>query len=396
MGWLKNRRVWLGVLIVGALAAVAVWPRAIDVDTASVTTGPLVVTLDEDGRTRVRDRFVLTAPVAGEVLRISLKPGDRVERGRTTLAVLRPAEPMPLDARTRAEAEAAVQASQAAVSRLTAERARALAAVEPLADRVRRSEALAKAGALASEVLEGQRADLEAAREAVNAADFAIAQAQHELGAARARLAPATSGAAARDWVLVAPVTGVVLARHRESQSVVPAGEPLLEVGDIGRLEIVADLLSADAIKVRPGAEVIIDEWGGPGPLSGRVDRIEPSGFTKISALGVEEQRVNVIIDFDNEVDGASQLGDNFRVEVRIVVWKSDAVVRVPPAALFRRGADWAVFVVEDGVAHERRVTIGERNGEHAQVLEGLSAGDTVVVYPPDTLADGMKVRLRS
>ncbi|MCC7009544.1 MAG: HlyD family efflux transporter periplasmic adaptor subunit [Acidobacteria bacterium] len=391
-GWLKNGRVWLGVLLVGGLLAVAMWPRAIPVEMTQATEGPLVVTLDEDGRTRVRDRFVLTAPVAGELLRVSLRPGDRVERGKTTLAVLRAAAPVPLDVRTRAEAEAAVRAAEAAVSRLTAERARAEAAVVPLADRVRRSLALATAGALASEVLEAQAAELRVAEEAVKAAEFAVAQAQQELNAARARLAVPPPGGSAREWVLVAPVSGTVLVRHHESQSVVPAGEPILEIGDVGRLEIVADLLSADAIKVRPGAAVVIDQWGGQGTLGGRVDRVEPSGFTKLSALGVEEQRVNVIIDFDRSSEQAKLIGDNYRVEVRIVIWQSESVLRVPPAALFRRGAEWAVFAVQDGVARERTVEIGERNADHAQVLDGLVEGDTVVIYPPDTLADGMTV----
>lgn len=394
LGFVRNGRVLLGAVIVLALVAVAVWPRTTEVETAGLSRGPLVVTIDEDGRTRVRDRFVLTSPVAGELLRVALKPGDAVVKGKTTLAVVRAAAPAPLDARSRAEADAAVRSAEAAVGRVTAERQRAATVVGPAKDRLRRTAALAQAGAVAKEALEAQQAELDAAEESLRAAEFAVAQAAQELEVARARVSTPAADGAQREWVLVAPVDGVVLARHHESQSVVPPGEPILEVGDVRHIEIVADLLSADAVRVRPGSDVIIDQWGGADLLRGRVQRIEPAGFTKISALGVEEQRVNAIVEFDQ---GTTQplLGDNYRVEVRIVVWKADAVLRVPPAALFRRGDDWAVFVVEDGRARERRVKIGQRNAEAAEVLDGLTERDTVITYPPDTLVDGGRVAQR-
>ena len=392
---LRNRRVLLGLLIVGALVAVAAWPRATAVEVATVSSGPMMVTIDEDGRTRVRDRFVVTAPVAGELLRIELRPGDRVERGKTRLAAVRPAAPMPLDARSRAEAEAAVQSAEAAVGRLTAELGRARTAAAQAHRELARAQSLAAGGAVAREEVERRQTEVAAADDAVRAGEFAIAQARYELDVARARLASPADGRPVRDWVITAPVDGVVLTRFRESQGVVPAGEPLVEIGDPTRLEIVADMLSSDAVKIQPGSRVLIGEWGGPDTLVGRVRRIEPAGFTKVSALGVEEQRVNVVIDFDSTAGAARALGDNFRVEVRVVVWETGSAVKVSPGSLFRRGEDWAVYVVEGDVARLRTVTIGERNGREARVVSGLEVGELVVVYPPDTLVDGGRVTRR-
>jgi HlyD family secretion protein len=394
-GLLRNRRLLVGALVVAALVAVAMWPRAIEVETATIGTGPMIVTIDEDGRTRVRDRFVVTAPVAGEVLRIELQPGDRVEKGKTRLATIRALAAMPLDPRSRAEAEAAVRATEAAVGRANAERARLSTALDLARRELTRVKALAAGGAVAREEVERRETEVTAAAEAVRAAEFAVAGADHELTVARARLLPVASGGTTRDWVITSPVDGVVLARHRESQTVVPAGDVLLEIGDPTRLEIVADMLSADVVRIRTGSRVLVEEWGGPQALEGRVRRIEPAGFTKVSALGVEEQRVNVVIDFDASTEAARSLGDNYRVEVRVVVWEAPSVVKVSPGALFRQGSDWAVYVLDGDVARVRTVTIGERNASEAEVKSGLAAGDEVIVYPPDTLADGIRVTRR-
>jgi HlyD family secretion protein len=194
---------------------------------------------------------------------------------------------------------------------------------------------------------------------------------------------------------VVAPVSGVILKRLRESESVVPAGEPLLEIGEPGRIEIVADFLSTDAVRIQPGAEVLIEGWGGNEPLKGRVRRIEPAGFTKVSALGVEDQRVNVLIDFENP-SAATRLGDAFRVEVRVIVWHEENVVKAPVGALFRRGNDWAAFVIDGERVRLTTTEIGQRNDQEAQIIKGLSAGQTVVLHPPDTLTDGARVRVRS
>ena len=382
-------RVLLGVLVVGALVALALWPETMTVSTVTVSRAPLMVTVDEDGRTRVRDRFVVTSPVGGEVMRITLQPGDRVERGRTVLAVVRPAPPVPLDARTRSELEAALRAAEAALGRVTAEERRAQTALELIEQRLRRTETLAQAGALAKETLEAQQSDQRAAADAVRAAGFAVAQARQEVEGIQARLGAATTGSAGRASSIVAPVDGVVLARHVESQRVVGPAEPLLEIGDPSAIEIVADLLSVDAVRVRPGTRVLVDQWGGDRTLDGRVRRIEPSGFTKVSALGVEEQRVNVIIDL---ADPPDELGDGFRVEARIVIWEEASVLQLPLSTLFRVGADWAVYVVDGDRAVLRRVTIGQRGATHAQVLEGVDEGVRLVAYPPDTLTDGARV----
>ena len=386
-------RVLVGVLIVGGLVAVALWPQTTAVTVETVVRGPLTVTIDEDGRTRVRDRFVVTSPVPGEVLRIGLEPGDRVERGRTVLAVVRPAEPTPLDARTRAELDASLAGAEAAHGRAVAEERRAQTSLDMLEKQVHRTEALAAAGAVATETLEMQQADLRAAADAVRAAGFAVAQASQEVEAVRARLG-AGSARAGRPLSILAPVDGVVLARHVESQRVVAPGEPLLELGDPAAIEIVADLLSVDAVRVQPGTRVLIDQWGGDETLNGRVRRVDPSGFTKVSALGVEEQRVNVIIDLQDPPPSARALGDGFRVEVRVVMWDDPAVLQVPLSTLFRIGSDWAVYAVEDGRAVLHRVTLGQRSARAAQVLAGVDEGAVLVAYPPDTLTDGARVRV--
>ena len=388
---LKSRRVQFGMVVVAALIAVAVWPQAVDVDIARVARGPLVVTLDEEGETRVRDKFVITAPVAGEVQRIELEPGDPVTRG-TVLARIRPSSPSPLDARVRGEIESAVRAAEAAAARARADRDRlagAAALAEQRRDRARR---LLAGGAVAQEELDIREADARTAADAVRAAAFVVAQAEQDVQTARARLSPPVTGRPQADVVVIAPLSGVVLKRHLESAQVVSPGTPLVEIGDPQCLEVVTDLLSADAVKVPAGAEVLLEQWGGSQPLTGRVRRVEPAGFTKVSALGVEEQRVNVVIDLDGSDEAGAALGDAYRTEVRIVVWRGADVLKVPTGALFRRGDGWAVFVVERGRARERPVRLGQRSGKEAQVLDGLAVGDPVVLYPPDTLEDGAKV----
>ena len=389
---LKSRRVQVGVVVVAALAAIAVWPRAVAVDVALVSRGPLLVTVDEEGETRVRDKFVITAPVAGEVQRIVLEPGDPVTQGRTVLARIRPAPPSPLDARVRGEIESAIRAAEAVAARARADRDRLAGAAALAGQRRDRARLLLAGGAVAQEELDVREAEARAAADALRAAGFLVAQAEHEVQTARARLAPPSVDRPPADIVIIAPLSGVVLKRHLESAQVVPPGTPLVEIGDPQRLEVVADLLSADAVKVAAGAEVLLEQWGGTQPLTGHVRRVEPAGFTKVSALGVEEQRVNVVIDLDGADEAAFALGDAYRTEVRIVVWRGADVVTVPTGALFRRGDGWAVFVVERGRARERAVRLGQRSGREAQVLDGLAAGDHVVLYPPDTLEDGAKV----
>jgi len=390
---LEHKRLIAGVIVVLGIVAAAMWPESIEVNAAKVERGPLQVTLDEDGETRVRERFVVSAPVAGRLQRIELEPGDRVVRGKTVVARLSTADAPLLDPRTRVELQAAVEAARAAVGQVQSERDRSTAELTRARTTLERQRQLMKAGAIASDTLDAAETAVATAEEASKAAVFAVSRSEHELQLARARLqAPAPAG---RSVEVVAPVNGVILKRLRESESVVPVGEPLIEIGDPARIEIVADFLSTDAVRVQQGALVLIDGWGGSDPLQGRVRRVEPAGFMKVSALGVEEQRVNVLIDFDDPA-AAGRLGDGYRVEVRVVMWSEPDVVKVPVGGLFRRGDAWAAFVIDGDLVRLQPVQLGQRNDVEGQVLGGLMPGQTVVLHPPDTLADGARVNVRA
>jgi HlyD family secretion protein len=392
MRLLKNKKLIASVLVVAAIVGVALWPESMEVTVARAERGPMQVTIDEDGETRVRDRFLVTAPVSGRVQRIEIEPGDTVVRSKTILARITPAESPLLDPRTRSELQAAVEAATAAVGQARAERQRAATALERARSTLRRQQELMKAGAIAADALEAAETALATAEDALRAAEFTERRAESELQLARARLsAPSSSG---RSVDVISPIDGTVLKRLRESEGVVPVGEPLLEIGEPGRMEIVADLLSTDAVRVSRGAEVLIEQWGGGHTLHGRVRRVEPSGFMKVSALGVEEQRVNVVVDFTNPAE-ASRLGDGYRVEVRIVLWKENDVIKVPVGALFRQGEGWAVFVVNEGRVHRQMVQLGQRNENEGQITSGLEPGATIVMHPPDTLTDGTRVTVR-
>ena len=391
---LTNRRVLISASVVGGLLAVALWPSTMPVDATTAARGPLVVTTDEEGRTRVRDRFVVAAPVAGRVLRIELEAGDPVKRG-AQVASVRAEPPALLDARSRAEAEAAIESARAALGRARAEEQRARAALGQAQRELTRTRELAANELTTLRELESRMAEVRTSEEAVNAAAFAVRAAVSELERAQARLAPAPSDTLGRVVTVTAPVDGVVLKRLRESESVVPAGDPLLEIGDPSQLEIVADLLSTDAVRVKPGARAMIEQWGGDRTLDARVRRIEPSGFTKISALGVEEQRVNVILDFVDPSKAWTALGDGYRVEVRIVIWEAESVLKVLTSALFRVGDRWATYVIEGGRARRKLVEIGHQTGQEAEVVSGLVEGARVILHPGDTLTDGARVKER-
>ncbi len=391
---LRNRQVLAAIALVLALLVVALWPSSVPVDTARITRGSLRVTVDDEGETRVRHRFVVSAPVAGRVLRIGLEPGDRVTR-ETVVATFLPAAAVPLDARSRSEAEAAVATARATVGSLRAQRQKAEAGLTLARAELERHRALAAQRIVSRQLLEAKETEARAAEESLRAADFAAASAGHQLEMAQARLLPASATGVGRPLAIRSPIEGVVLKRLRESEAVVPAGEPLLELGDPSRIEIVSDLLSSDAVKVKPGAAVLLEQWGGDRPIRARVRRVEPSGFMKVSALGVEEQRVNVVMDFDDPLTAWSALGDGYRVEVRIEVSEAEGALRAPISSLFRRGEQWAVFAVEGGRAVVRPVQVGRRNGTHAEVLGGLREGESVVLHPSDSLKDGSRVTRR-
>lgn len=386
---------WAGFAIAGAAALwAALSPTVLEIEVASVARGPLRVTVDEEGETRLRRRFIVSAPVSGRVLRIESRPGDSVKAGQT-LAVIQPAAPTPLDARSEATAEARVSAADAAVQRARAERTRLTVERQQAITDAARAKKLLDSGYGQRDVYEQLASRVDSLAQAEQAAESAVRAADFELAAAKAALISRGEASAGREVRVSAPIAGLILRRVQESEAVVMAGAPLVEIGTLDDLEIVSDLLSTDAVKIKPGADVIIDRWGGDGTLSGRVQRVEPAGFLKISALGVEEQRVNVIIDFVDPRERRASLGDGFRVEVRVVIWESKDVLTTPTSSLFRTDGNWAVFVVDGDVVRRRPVKIGQRNEQAAEVLEGLTAGERVVSYPGESLKDGARVRVR-
>lgn len=380
------------VLVVGGLVAVGLRPTTETVDLATVVKGPLQVTIDDEGRTRVRDRFVISAPAAGRVLRLALAPGDRVKRGDVVARIQPEMAPL-LDVRSRAEAEAAITTARAVVGRARAEAARAAEALAHAEREQKRTSELSREGLAPTQEREAREAEVRLAADAAKAATFSVEAAEADLRRAEARLTPtvARQGAAIE---VRAPATGVVLRRLRESESVVPAGDPLLELGDPSRLEVVVDLLSADAARVAAGARATIEQPGSE-PMAATVRLVEPAGFTKVSALGVEEQRVNVILDF-TQADAARSLGDAYRVDVRIVVWETDSTLTVPATALFRVGNQWAAYAVTaEGTVQRTAVQVGQHGGRQVQVLSGLAEGTRVVLHPSDRIADGVRVAER-
>jgi HlyD family secretion protein len=392
------KRLWKIALVVLVLAAIGYWafrPAAVPADFATVNRGSLAVTVNEEGRTRVRDRYVVSAPVPGRMARIELEPGDPVIARKTLLAQFQPSDPALLDVRTRAELEARVKAADSALGGARSERERLRAELAFAQSELKRARQLVAEKVISTREMEVAERQAQTVERALQSADFGVRTAEYQLQQARASLTQ-SQGARGVTIPLYSPVNGVVLRRLQESAAVVPAGTPLLEVGDIRDLEIVSDLLSSAAVRVRAGQPVLIEQWGGDRPLKGRVRRVEPSGFTKISALGVEEQRVNTIVDFDDPAEERPAIGDGYRVEVRIIVSSRENVLKVPVSSLVRHGDEWAVYAVENERAVRRVVQIGERNGLEAEVTNGLSGGERIIVYPSDAIADGVKVAPRN
>lgn len=401
-----------GLVVVAALAAVGgvVWaflPAVLPVDMATVVTGPLVVAVREEGKTRIKDRYVVSSPLTGRVLRIALDPGDPVERGQTILAMI---EPALLDARALAQAQANVKAAEASLERSQVNHKRTQEACRHAESQFRRIRSLRETGTASPEEYEDVELIYNQCVQEEKAAQFNVSIAEYELEQARAALLraqpaddveateAASVGSVASEpgrMEIRSPITGKVLRVFQESAAVVTSGTPLVEVGDPRDLEVVVDVLSEDAVKIQPHNRVAIEQWGGSRTLKGHVRRIEPQAFTKVSALGVEEQRVNIIIDFDDPPEERTPLGDGYRVEAQIVIWEESAVTKVPTSTLFRRDNRWTVFVVENGQARLQPVELGQRNSLEAEVLEGLEPGQVVIIHPSDEVQEGRRVQPR-
>lgn len=383
-----------GVALIGGLLYVALRTDPVPVDLVEVSEGPMRVTIDADGKTRIRDLYEVAAPIAGTARRSPVAVGDGVVAGETVVARVEPLSPSLLDARSRAQAEAAVAEAEAALSVARAELTRAEEERKFQSTQLERVQALVERGVATTTQLEDAAQRRSVAEATVAAALSRVAMAEFTLERSRAALlGPEGADQGENCCVeLFAPVGGVVLSVARISEHPVQAGAPLVTIGDPGDLEIVADILSADAVRMGPGTPAIVERWGGEGTLEAVVRRIEPAAETRVSALGIEEQRVDVVFDILTPEAERPGLGHGFSVFLRILEWEDQEVLQVPLGALFRTGEGWAIFAVEDGVAVERPVTLGQRGARVVQVLEGLSAGDLIVTHPSDAVGDGVEV----
>jgi HlyD family secretion protein len=392
----RARRAVLGVLVAAGTVAVvmALRPRPVPVDVARTLRGPLVVAVEESGKTRVKDRYVVSAPAAGSLSRIAVEAGDTVHE-RDVLAEIAPAVAPLLDPRTRAESEARLGAALSALGQARAQVRRALSAGTLASQELARVQKLATGGAVTRQALEQAEFDARMRADEHSAAVFAEKVAAEEVRLAQVTLGSGGRPARDRHLDVFAPASGRVFRVFQKSAGVVPAGAPLIEVGDPDALEIVVDLLTTAAVQVRPGTAVEVTGWGGEGPLAGRVRLIEPSGFTKPSALGVDEQRVNVVVVLSDPRERWVALGDGYRVETRMVLWQASDVLKAPQGAVFRHGDGWAVFRIENGRAQLVPVQIGHRGDTEVEILSGLAPGETVAVHPGDRVAPGARVEPR-
>ncbi len=396
----RARRIFVWALGLGLLALLVYGflPKPIVVETAVVTRGPLTVTVLEEGKTRIRHRYVVSPPLGGMMERIPLRAGAPIKAGETELAIIRPAPAGLLDPRVQEETEARVRAAEAAHQLRVAQWERAREALALANKEKERTAQLRRRGAISEREFDQAASQAEVMTRELHAAEFAQQVATYELAQAQAAARQGTETsptATAAPFVIKAPVDGFVLNVYEESARVVTPGLPLLEVGDPRDLEAEIELLSSDAVAIAPGAEVSIEKWGGGTPLQGRVSVIEPGGYTKISSLGVEEQRVKVRVDFLDPLPDGKTLGDRYRVEARIVTWHGEAVRQAPSGALFRRGREWMTFVLEGGKARAVKVEAGHSSGVMTEITSGVEEGQIVLLHPPDSLHDGGAVTAR-
>jgi HlyD family secretion protein len=389
--WVKRAVGAVAGLVLVGLVVLAALPKPVPAEIVTAMRGELEVTVDEDGRARVKDRYVVSAPLVGNLARIELHPGDSVAQGAVLARIVPLSAPL-LDQRSRKAAEARVAAAAAQRKQVAAQIARAKTAAAFADDESKRIRGLVERGALPQRDLD--RAELESRTLAAElaSADFGARVADYEVEIAQSALGRMTGKASAEDQLdLPSPVTGRILRVLQQSEGAVQVGTPLVEVGDPAALELVVDVLTSDAIRIQAGAKVHIERWGGE-PLEGIVRLLEPSAFTRLSSLGVEEQRVNVVIDLRSPRDSWLGLGDGYRIEARIVVWKENDVLKVPASAVFRHDGGWAVFAARDGVARLTRVEVGQRSGVDVQITSGLADGARVIAHPSDRVVDGVKV----
>lgn len=398
----NTKRIVIWTVIVGIVVIALVLsfvPRPVMVDLVEVQPGPLVVTLDEEGETRVHDVYSLSAPVAGRVQRIDWHVGDPAAANHTVLALIEPGDPSLLDQRSEAQARAAIQAAEAARDLAAAAVRDAEAQHEFARAELMRMQELVTEGSVSQRDLDSAERDYKARHAGLETARAGLQVRNYELELARAQLVSPlerrASDGSCECIPITAPVSGRILKIVDQSERVVRQGELLMQIGDPADLEIVVDYLSTDAVKIDAGQRVIIDNWGGAEPLEGRVRLVEPFGYLKVSALGIEEQRVNVIVDFTSN-KGWERLGHGYQVETKVVLWDADGALTVPLTALFRHGEDWALFVEEDGRARLRLVETGRRNGVVAEIRDGVDVGDRVIAHPSDRIVDGIRVASRS
>ncbi len=397
----RRNRIALAIaaLALAALVAWALRPRPVTVETAPVARGAFELTVSDDGKTRVRERYVVSAPLAGRIERIELLEGDRVKQGQA-LAFLTPTPPALLDARAAREIEARVGAAEARYAAARAEALRASAFRDQARADFDRQAKLARDKFVAESAREQAFLALRTAERNVDAARFSQHAAEHDLEQARAALRRYESGEPGPRWAVTAPVDGSVLKVIQKSEGPVALGAPLLELADARALEAIVDVLSQEAVAIRPGMPARLELGQGVPPLAARVRLVEPGAFTKVSALGIEEQRVNVVLDFTDPLDRLTTIGDGFRVEAHIVTQRLDDAIKVPVGALWRdsgsEGERWAVFVVDGARARKRNVEVRMRNSVEAVVEKGLAAGERVVVYPSDALTDGARLDVRA
>lgn len=389
------------VLVISVLAIVVVLliygfrPKIQEVDIVSVKRGPLQITIEEEGRTRLKDRFTISAPTAGYMRRINVKVGDTVKKGQI-VAVLEPLQSQALDPRSRATAQAAVSSAEATLKAAIERERVAKADAGYIEQRRERLKALYAKGSISKDQFDQIDSEAQKARALQDSAAAEVNVARSELERAKITLQNFTARNSGHDSVAIsAPLSGSVFRVYRESEGAVNMGEPLIDIGDVKNLEVRVEVLSSDAVKIKKGTPVLFKRWGRDEPLAGIVRLIEPAGFTKISSLGVEEQRVLVIVDITSPPEKWNVLGDGFRMEAHFIIWEGKDILQVPTSALFRSGTGWAVFVEEKGKARKRMVEVGQKNGLAAEILSGLKEKEKVVAYPEDSISDGTKIRAR-